>query len=115
MSAVDKLDVEELRAASTRLRCDHDFSFVERGCTKCGIDTRPVVDELVEPLAAWLDSEAARRHIVNASLHQPTSGGFTGFCSCGSLAHRPDRDAPTQCGRLDKALTVARVINGTAS
>lgn len=51
---------EELRTAMARLRCDHDFSFVERGCGKCGVDTRPVVDELAEPLAVLFEREARR-------------------------------------------------------
>lgn len=46
---------EELRAAVTRLRCEHEFRYPLPGCGKCGVDTRPAIDELAEPLATWLD------------------------------------------------------------
>ena len=79
---------KELRAAVARLRCEHDFRFTRRGCTKCGADVRFVVDELAEPLAAWLEEEARHWDAVRIA-------GAT----------RPD----------GTGLAIARVINGGGS
>lgn len=145
MSAVDKLDVEELRTASARLREIRDALVAETkpprqplmwfaedliiGSTLTGGEADPmdhtltrseaawlalITPELAEPLAAWLETEAARWHITNANLYESVTGAFSGFCSCGSSVTRPDRDTPAQCGRLSKALAVARVVNGGA-
>lgn len=97
---------EELRAAATRLRCDHVFplqppegSMTAPGdCRKCGVPfedhhNMPIADRLREPLAAWLEPLASG---WEKSVEISPGGSDVRFS-----AH--------------PALAVARVINGGAS
>ncbi len=86
---------EEIRAAATRLRCDHRHpvqpplgSLARPGdCSQCGAPYghEPVSESLAEPLAAWLES-------------------WDGFDIPESAPHADD---------WEHALRVARAINGS--
>jgi hypothetical protein len=130
---------EELRAAATKLRetaanatpgpwenAENDLWIggpvwgyqVTKDGTFIGEDSAWIAlmhPGLAEPLAEWLDSEANRRHTATAHHHRGILGGYSGHCSCGDSVIQPDPEIPAQCGRLRKALAVARVINGSAS
>lgn len=93
----DSAALREIRDAAERLRNERPYG------------------DLSEPLAAWLNSEASHRHITNANLHQGNGGELRGFCSCSAAVARPNREVPAECGRLNHARAVARVINGGES
>lgn len=116
MAVADLTPAEELRAAATRLRCEHTHSaapphsiWAPSPCEKCGMPhddaPRDVSEWLREPLAAWLE-DAAR----TAGDHRqvPGYGGLPDHRWCADCQDE-------ECDGLratDKALAVARVLLG---
>lgn len=65
---------------------------------------------LAKPLAAMLESEANRKHVVRTPHTRGILGGWHGSCSCGETVIEPGPE-PAECGRLGRVLALARIIN----
>jgi hypothetical protein len=130
MTAATITVADELRAAAARLRDAEHHGGITGDCDNPELLSLIVaLLEAREPLASWLDLAAGRydEDVYEDEIGCNPGGTHGDFCEADCPGHKPvaicDRcgtrvgpDAPegSRCGCWDKALAVARVLNGTS-